>query len=1028
MIPRKDKKTIRAFVQICSCLLLLNNNTHAQLHAPNRPANRELVLAEELFMQQQYGNADASANRFLEQFQPATNTTRHDATDEARYLLVSSLLNNNNSDAETRAVTFINNTANPVYKQRVAYALAQHYFHAGRFSDALPYYELAGFANLDNNEVIQARFELAYCYFSNSRFNEAEPLLASVRELGGKYYDAGNYYYGLLAYNRSNYNDALTSFKRIENKPEYSNIVPYYIAEIYYFTGNKKRALEDALRLINKKDRSFYHNELHLLAAQVYFENKDYKKALPYFEYFYDNTERIRKEDLYEMAYCYYKTRDWQNAIDYFQQLGETRDSLAQSSMYLLGECFIKAGDKMSARNAFSICADMPYNSGQKEASMLLAAKLSYELGYNSDAIYYINLLLAEFPSSSHTDDAKTLLSDLLIKTRNYAEAYNTLQDVAKHDAAYDRVFQKVTYGYAMQQIQSGNTGFADSLLSMSLSNSVDATYRCAANFWKSDISYKLGRYDETIQYGERFINDRYGKQWVSYLSPVATDRNMYITLGYAAMELSKFDEAKNYFSMARSVSDVTDSVFIATTTLREADAVFMQKDYKAAIALYDKVIAANGPETDYAVYQKAIILGLSGDNKKKARLLQHLTGGNPPSRYANEARYELGLTYIEEDKYTAAINTLTPLTQAYEVRNMAPKAWMKIGFAYQQSGAQTKAINAYKHIVAQYPLSEERPAALDALKSLYIETGHPDKYAQLLKENNLGGNEENVLDSAYYATAETQYAAGDWNKAKQALGDYLEKYPNGVFITKAHYYKAESHYQLKEYQQALKDYDFVLANNWSNFSENSARKAATIAFMQNEPDKAAGYYAELRNIAMSPENLQAAYDGLMQCSDKQKDYARAGAYADTLLSMPGLDDNIRDNATLIKARALLNEGKNMEAMPLFTQLTKARNTATAAEARYDIAYIHYLQDELKKAEEAAGNTIKLSAGNDYWVVRSYILLADILVKQKDYFNAKATLQSIVKNSKIPELKYEAEGKLKEVKKLENQNSKLSEE
>jgi hypothetical protein len=49
-------------------------------------------------------------------------------------------------------------------------------------------------------------------------------------------------------------------------------------------------------------------------------------------------------------------------------------------------------------------------------------------------------------------------------------------------------------------------------------------------------------------------------------------------------------------------------------------------------------------------------------------------------------------------------------------------------------------------------------------------------------------------------------------------------------------------------------------------------------------------------------------------------------------------------------------------------------------------------------------------------------------VKEKDYFNAKATLQSIIKNTAIPELKQEAVKKLDQLKTLEKKQSKLSEE
>lgn len=1026
MIPVKDKKIARLLIGLCSCLLL-TSNAAAQLHAPNLPQNRQLILAEELFAQQQYKNAAHAAELYLQQQPANTNPLLFANTNKADYLQVAAKLKLNETDAVPNAVSFISTTPNPAYKQRAAYALAQSYFKQNMFADAIYYYQMAGIYNLNNDEIINAKFELAYCYFNNSQFAEAEPLLASVRELGGKYYDAGNYYYGLLAYNKSNYTDALTSFSRIENNPQYSNIVPYYIAEIHYYTGNKQKALQDAVRLIRRPEKTFYHNELHLLAAQVHFEDKAYAEALPYFEYYYDNTERIRKEDLYEMAYCYYQTGDWENAIDNFQQLSETRDSLGQSSMYLLGDCYLKTNDKKSARNAFSICADMPFNQGQKEASLLLGAKLSYELGYNNDAIYYINILTADFPNTQYNDEAKTLLSDLLIRTSNYAEAFDALQEVSKQDNNYNRIYQKVTYGYAMQQMQASNNALADSLLTLSLSRSTDATYKAAATFWKADLAYRAANYTQAISYGNAFVSNN-DKPWVQELSPDATNQNMYITLGYAAMELAKFNDAQNYFSKARTNANAADSVFIASTVLREADAVFMQKDYKKAIPLYDKVIAANNPDADYARYQKAIILGLTGNNKAKAELLTTLINAKPVSRYANDARYELGLTYIEEDKYTAAITAMMPLTEAYEVRNMAPRAWMKIGFAYQQAGKEDKAIESYKKIVVEYPTAEERPAALDALKSLYIQSGQPESYASLLKDNNLAAADNSVLDSAYYATAEIQYAANNWAKAKNLLGDYLKKYPNGVFVPKAHYYKAESHYQLKEYKEAMAGYDYILNNSWSNFSENSARRAAVIAFDKKDYTNAKKYYSLLRNMAMGQDNLQTAYNGLMLTSYELNEHNEAAAFADTVLSMPGnTDDNIKNNALLIKANALMRTEKYEEAMPVFRQLETAGKAAVAAEARYNIAYIYYLQNQLKEAESAAGNTIQLSGGNDYWIVKSYLLIVDILVKQKDYFNAKATLQSIIKNSKIPALKTEANNKLKEVKNLETKKSKLSE-
>ncbi len=993
----------------------------AQVHAPFLPENNKLSLVEEQYLQDHYEVAAQTGERYFSEHKSIENTA-YDAKDRATFYLTLSYLKTEQVGCVDTAVHFINTTANPAYRQRVAYTLAQYYFRNNMFAEAIPYYEMAGIANLTNREIANSKFELAYCYFNTKQFDRAEPLLAAIKELEGKYYDAGNYYYGLLTYNQGDYPTALQSFERIADNKEYKDIVPYYIAEIRYFTGDKDKALADAQSLIGRKEKLYYHNELHLLAAQVLFEKQKYKEALPYFEYYYDNTDKIRKEDLYEMAYCYYRLNNWSEAVEKFKPLSDTRDSLGQTAMYLLGDCYLKTNDKKSARAAFGICADMPFNRGQQEASLLLAAKLSYEMGYHDEAIARISELFENYPSSPYKDEAKTLLSDLLIRTNSYEEAYKTMKDVARRDDNYRRVYQKATYGYAMQLLQQYNLSLADEMLSESLKYPVDNAYEAAANFWKGDIAYRSGQFSEAIIYTERFLKSDAANTAQKISAPATTD-HAYMNMGYASMAVKDFKAAQDYFG--RSRGNRTDvSAFSVNAILREADAVFMQKNYTAAEALYDRVIAANGNESDYARYQKAILLGLQGKNNEKTSLLTSIIAENPPSAYATDARYEMALAQIEQSRYRDAINTLIPLTEAHQKRGMVPKAWMKIGFAEQQLNNDDKAIEAYRRIVLEHPTSEERPAALDALRNLYIENNRPDDYAKLLQENNISPDELS-LDSAYYAAAETQMAAGNKANTKVALTQYLTKYPNGAFATKAHYYKAELHFQQKEYKEALAGYDYVLNAPWSDFSENSARRAAMLAYQNNDYNAAMNYYGMLRNHAMGPENLGNAYNGMMLSSYNLNRYEEAAAYADTLAALPGVDPTLVSEAQLYKARAMKQAGKNEAALAIYRQLTGAKKAATILEANYHIAEAYFKQDQLKEAEEYANKALQ-GSGNEYWTVRSYLLIADILVKQKDYFNAKATLQSLVKNVKIEELKKEATQKLEEVKALEKKQSKLS--
>src|SRR5690606_12574772 len=106
--------------------------------------------------------------------------------------------------------------------------------------------------NLSNNEIAEAKFELAYCYFNVKDFQKAQPLFGSIREIQGKYYIPANYYYGFIAYYNRQYNEALTSFQRVMNEPKYSGIVPYYVAEIYYFQNKRDQLISYAEPLLRK--------------------------------------------------------------------------------------------------------------------------------------------------------------------------------------------------------------------------------------------------------------------------------------------------------------------------------------------------------------------------------------------------------------------------------------------------------------------------------------------------------------------------------------------------------------------------------------------------------------------------------------------------------------------------------------------------------------------------------------------------------------------------------------------------------
>jgi len=74
------------------------------------------------------------------------------------------------------------------------------------------------------------------------------------------------------------------------------------------------------------------------------------------------------------------------------------------------------------------------------------------------------------------------------------------------------------------------------------------------------------------------------------------------------------------------------------------------------------------------------------------------------------------------------------------------------------------------------------------------------------------------------------------------------------------------------------------------------------------------------------------------------------------------------------------------------------------AEAKYNLAYIQYLLKDYLQAEKIVFEIINQVPSYDYWIAKSFILLADIYVNSDNIAQAKATLQSIIDNSDNSEL------------------------
>jgi TolA-binding protein len=152
------------------------------------------------------------------------------------------------------------------------------------------------------------------------------------------------------------------------------------------------------------------------------------------------------------------------------------------------------------------------------------------------------------------------------------------------------------------------------------------------------------------------------------------------------------------------------------------------------------------------------------------------------------------------------------------------------------------------------------------------------------------------------------------------------------------------------------------------------------------------------------------AINNLLICYSKMEMPDDALNYVDEIRDNEKSSQEDKFETGLFAGYAHLQKGDTTAAIKEFEYTVKNTKTVAAAEAKYNIARVQYLKHRYKESQKTCFELVKDLPNYDYWVTKTFILLADDYVALKDKFQARATLQSVIDNYKgnddiIPEAK-----------------------
>ena len=1009
-------KKIGVFIS-CAVLSLA---AYSQQHAIYKNPDERFEIAKEYFQKGQYNLAYPIFKELQQSLKEKDRVNNAIIAQDVDYYATVSALQQNQDRAEYDAKQYIEVVKNNARAQMMSFHLAEYYYRQQNFSEATALYEKANIANLNNREVADMKFHQGYSFFTLKQFAQAKPLLNSVRQLKDdpNYFDA-NYYYGFIAFRDRNFGEALESFRIVENRPVYEEVVPYYIAQIYYVQGRKEEAIKYAEGKIQQGKAKQYDLELKQLLGHAYFEKKEYARSLPLLEDYVKRSPQVRREDLYELSYAYYQGKQYNNAIDGFKQLSGKEDSLSQHAMYLLGDSYLKTNQKANARNAFLFTSANNSNPSQKEIARFNYAKLSYELGYQDEALKSLRTFLNDYPNSTYQDEATELLVGALANTNNYRDAQALIESLKFPTANTKRLYPRILYGRATELINDERLQEADALLDKALRDPNNASVLPFINFWKGEIAYRNNNLDEAIRFYHAYLNAG------APSNGEANDRSVKYNLGYAYHRKENYAVSRTYFEpLARTVALNSDPV-TQDAYIRTADAYYMAKNYAQARTMYDNVIRFSWPAEDYATYQKAMITGINNATEKIS-LLNTMIRKFPTSLLVGDANMEIANTYLSLERFRDAIPYLTTIAKGSGNNTLKPQATLKLGISHYNLNNNNEAVAQFREVITKYPNSPEADDALDNLRAIYLEQNKPNEYADVARQ---AGKPLSVSaeDSLTFSAAEIQLQNGNTDAALNSFEQYLQRFANGSYATEAHFYTGDIYQIRKNWPKAMEHFEVVAERAPNRFAERAVLAAARISFFElKNYTQSEKYFAQLKNLTSNQEARLEAMRGLLRSQYQQQKWVEALENAKELVAQKGSSTDDKSLANMAIGKSAQIKGEYDVAINSFKNVVSVNKAALAAEARYEIASSWFTLNRLPDAEKAAFEVINKSGSYDFWVTKAYLLLGDIYFRQKDFFNAKATFQSVADNSLNLELKTEAQRKLQAVVDAEKGNSKIS--
>ncbi|WP_299103030.1 tetratricopeptide repeat protein [uncultured Winogradskyella sp.] len=507
------------------------------------------------------------------------------------------------------------------------------------------------------------------------------------------------------------------------------------------------------------------------------------------------------------------------------------------------------------------------YNNKQYNASQSLfrdIKKDTDDITIQSDCAYYIancavrlnqknadDLItdfVDEYPTSTKRNTAFLDVADYYFNNGKYAYARKWYERVDERSIARSEKERfNFNYGYSLYSTKEEKkaTKYLNRVV-----NSKE--YGSQAKYYIGFLAYQGDDYDTANEYFDQVSDNEKYKEKLSYYQ---ADLNFKLGKFEKAIELAEAQLPKSNAAEKSELSKIIGESYFNLEKYTEA--IPYLKEYKGKKRKWNN--------TDY--YQLGYAYYKQNDFESAISEFNKIIGGD--NSVAQNAYYHLGESYINLDKKQEALNAFRNASQMDYDLKIQEDAWLNYAkISYEIGNPYQSVPQVLTGYLEQYPNSGYKEEIETLLIDSYITSKNYKEALVLLKGKNSFENKAAYQKVAFFRAVEL-YNENKFNEALDLFKGSLKESIDPVYVARATFWKAETEYNLTDYNKALigfKQFAGLTEASSLEENENLNYNLAYTYFKLKEYTNASSYFDKF--IIANASDLLRKNDAYLRLAD----------------------------------------------------------------------------------------------------------------------------------------------------------------